>query len=79
MIGKTKEEYKAEGLRRMKLRKQIRNDKFREMVSDANESGIPFSGIKYGSWPDSNSPTGYSQRCEWPAGSTCQSPCNGDC
>lgn len=74
-----KEKYKEEGLRRMKLRKQKRNDEFRQMVSEANERGTPFSGAKYGSWPDSSSPTGYSQRCSYDAYGTCQSPCNGDC
>ena len=29
------------------------------------------------SWPDSNSPTGYSQNCSYQG--ICQSPCNGDC
>lgn len=40
--------------------------------------GVPLStALRYSSWSDSNSPTGYSQRCEM--GGICQSPCNGDC
>lgn len=36
--------------------------------------------LKYGyrkPWPDSDSPTGYSQHCSYSG--TCQYPCNGDC
>ena len=75
----SKEEYKEEGLRRIKLRKTARNEKYRQRIAEARRYDIPFSGVKYGSWSDPNSPTGYSQMCEWPAGSICQSPCNGDC
>lgn len=28
-------------------------------------------------WPDSESPTGWSQKCNWRG--NCQYPCNGDC
>jgi hypothetical protein len=76
--GITKEEYKAEGLRRMKERKEERNNKYRKLSSRANEFNCSISGAKPGGcWADSSSPTGYSQICSWQG--TCQSPCNGDC
>jgi len=40
-------------------------------LSCANRYGV------YGSWEDRNSPTGYSQVCDYYG--ICQSPCNGDC
>lgn len=76
-MAKNKEEeacYKAEGLRRIKVRKaqriinlQLKQD--RRMDSP---------------WPDENSPTGWSQLCDYQPMScfgraTCQYPCNGDC
>jgi hypothetical protein len=70
--------YKAEGLRKLKERKQKRNDNYRHLSSIANEFNCPMSGAKNGGcWADSNSPTGYSQICSYQG--TCQSPCNGDC
>jgi hypothetical protein len=73
-----KEQYKAEGLRRMQLRKEKRRDKYLELVKKANDNGVPnIGGIKNGCWPDPDSPTGYSQVCSWQG--ICQSPCNGDC
>ena len=61
--------------------------KERESVMAASKWGsIPLSAARYkvkhgyyNSWPDSNSPTGYSQVCSYDAYGTCQSPCNGDC
>jgi hypothetical protein len=71
-------EYKAEGLRRMKLRKEERNSEFRRLSAQCQKDNIPMNAIKHGnSWADSSSPTGYSQRCEM--GGICESPCNGDC
>jgi len=70
-------EYVAEGQRRMKERKFKRNDNYRTLSSKANEYGCGIGGAKGGSWADSNSPTGYSQVCDYYG--TCQSPCNGDC
>ena len=44
---------------------------------------LSLSDAKYYSsancWPDSNSPTGYTQICSYEEYGTCQSPCNGDC
>jgi len=71
--------YKEEGLRRMKLRKEARNEEYRRKVQVARDTNRPFSVDAWGCWADPDSPTGYSQMCEWPTGSTCQSPCNGDC
>ena len=74
-----KEKYKEEGLRRLKLRKKIRNEKYVKLIMETADRGIPFSGSYGGSWYDPSSPTGYSQRCSYEAYGTCQSPCNGDC
>lgn len=71
------QKYLAEGERRNKLRKDKRNSKYRKLSATASEYGCGIGGAKYGSWADSDSPTGYSQRCEM--GGKCQSPCNGDC
>jgi len=67
--------YKAEGLRRIKERKAQRIINL-QLKQDRRH--------KYGHWRDDNSPTGWSQVCDYqPLGcfgeSTCQYPCNGDC
>lgn len=78
MSEKTKQEYKAEGLRRMKLRKDERNFNYRSLSQNASYVGRSISQCRSGSsWLDPNSDTGYSQVCEYFG--TCQSPCNGDC
>lgn len=69
--------YKKEGLRRMKLRKDKRNSRYKNLASRASEYGCSISGAKGNSWADSSSPTGYSQICSYQG--TCESPCNGDC
>jgi hypothetical protein len=72
--------YKAEGLRRMLARKKQRFEKYRTLAIEARDLGIPLAGARLGgSWPDPDSPTGYSQKCSYEAWGTCQSPCNGDC
>lgn len=72
-----KDQYKAEGDRRMKLRKAKRNAKYISLAREAHIRGIPIYGVKGHPWEDENSPTGYSQVCSWRG--TCQHPCNGDC
>ena len=69
--------YLAEKQRRMKIRKDKRNTKYREASMKASELGRPISAVNGGSWFDENSPTGMSQICDYYG--TCQSPCNGDC
>lgn len=71
--------YKEVGRFRMKNRKEKRNEKYRSLVTKAIGDNISFSGQKWGSWADSNSPTGFSQICSYGVYGTCQSPCNGDC
>ena len=75
----TKEDYKTEGLQRMKLRKQKRNLQYKLQIEKAQELGVPLYGARGGYWEDSFSPTGYSQVCSYDAYGTCQYPCNGDC
>lgn len=71
--------YKEIGLARMLERKKKRYNKYINSIRESIMSGIP-RGIRYGnSWPDSNSPTGYFQKCSYEVYGTCQSPCNGDC
>jgi hypothetical protein len=75
----TKEDYKTEGLRRMRLRKQKRNLQYKLQIEKAQELGVPLYGARGGYWEDSFSPTGYSQVCSYEVYGTCQYPCNGDC
>ena len=75
----TKDEYKAEGLRRMKLRKQKRNLQYKLQIEKAQELGVPLYAARGGYWEDPFSPTGYSQVCSYDVYGTCQYPCNGDC
>jgi len=50
----TKDDYKAEGLRRMKLRKQKRNHEYKLRIERAQELGVPLYGTKPGGyWEDS--------------------------
>lgn len=78
MSTEAKLQYKEEGLRRMTLRKEKRNNKFRSDSAKAREIGCPLYAVRSnGSWADSKSPTGYSQVCSYIG--ICQSPCNGDC
>jgi len=72
-----KDIYKANKIARNKLHREERNKKYRRLSEQASETGCSFSGVRWGSWADSSSPTGYSQRCEM--GGKCQFPCNGDC
>jgi hypothetical protein len=67
-------EYKAEGLRRSKIRTKERFNKYVLLANEKKNN----HGHRIGeSWADSNSPTGYSQVCSYQG--ICQSPCNGDC
>lgn len=57
-------------------------EKYILKVRIAKDLGCPLHAIdRYGnctgSWPDSQSPTGYFQKCGYYE--ICQSPCNGDC
>jgi hypothetical protein len=61
----SKGDYGKERVKRMRLRKQKRFEKwsYRE---------------RHGTWTDPY--TGkLMQHCEWPEGSSCEYPCNGDC
>lgn len=77
----TREEKHKKRIERSKYRKRKRMDKYVRKIQESRRKCIPhyvsLSGAKYGSWPDSNSPTGYSQVCDYIG--ICQSPCNGDC
>jgi hypothetical protein len=74
-------EYYAEGLRRMKNRKETRRQKYFTAVAEAKDLrglGVSLSSVKRNEpWKDSSSPTGYSQTCSYQG--VCQYPCNGDC
>lgn len=61
---RVEEAYKLEGKRRAVIRRRARaaNRSLRRRQSH---------------WPDEDSPTGYSQYCDYLG--TCQYPCNGDC
>lgn len=73
----TREEKVLKRKERAKRRADKHNEKYRNLSRQADWKNCPIVGLKGGSWPDSNSPTGYMQVCDW-AGH-CQSPCNGDC
>lgn len=75
---------------RAEKRKLARNARYRSRVKAVREFGninIPLSAatktydnnwtIIGACWSDSNSPTGYSQICDYYH--ICQFPCNGDC
>lgn len=76
-----REDKKQKKILRSKNRRKLRMQKYVSKIDAVRDK--PYltlsGGGASGSWWDPNSPTGYSQYCEWPAGSTCQSPCNGDC
>lgn len=76
-MAKDKEQearYKAEGQRRMKIRKQERIQNL--ITKQKNRRHLC-------RWRDDDSPTGWSQICDYQPmgyeGSICQYPCNGDC
>lgn len=67
-------------------RRQKKNKVYHSKIKTVRDMGnyIPLSavdrrGFAINCWSDSNSPTGYSQRCSYGAYGICQSPCNGDC
>jgi hypothetical protein len=71
-------------------RKFRRDESYRNRIRVVSELGrgqsLSLAERTYGggwqvtsSWPDPDSPTGYSQKCSYDAWGTCQSPCNGDC
>lgn len=62
---------------RAKRRADKHNNRYRKIAQNADWEGIPICGLKGNSWPDENSPTGYSQKCSYIG--ICQAPCNGDC
>ncbi len=68
--------YKQIGKERMIIRKQKRNQKYKERSAINKQWGRTMrNGENY--WVDNDSPTGYSQICDYIG--TCQYPCNGDC
>jgi len=70
--------YKLEGERRMKLRKEKRNENYKRLSRIASEVNRSISTVKYGApWEDSSSPTGWSQICSYQG--NCEFPCCGDC
>lgn len=65
-----------------KARAQRRAEKHREklitfLYMKGGNRNFPLGALRRGSWPDPNSPTGYTRICDYYG--TCQSPCNGDC
>jgi hypothetical protein len=71
-------------------RAEKHNDKYHKKIQTVRSLGLSYSVVSLSDvtvsrggyvsmdfWEDSNSPTGYSQKCSY-AG-TCQYPCNGDC
>jgi hypothetical protein len=77
----TREDKKQKRLLRSKNRKKLRMQKYLDKIHrvKGNPQLTLNGGFVSNMWDDPNSPTGYSQNCEWPMGSICQSPCNGDC
>jgi hypothetical protein len=77
----TREEKHAKRKARAEYRRKVRMTKYIEKIDKVQHLpyGVPLSAGEYGSWPDPNSPTGYSQVCSYEAYGICQSPCNGDC
>lgn len=70
---------------RSALRRKKRREVYTDKIKRAHKVGygVPLSAFKKdgttNSWPDPNSPTGYTQVCSYKVYGTCQSPCNGDC
>jgi hypothetical protein len=79
----TKEKKVTNRKAKSKYRKAKRMEKYIEKIKNAKgPSWLSLSEATGGAWPDSSSPTGYSQVCDYQPGyegSICQSPCNGDC
>ena len=78
----TREEKHAKRKARAEYRRKVRMTKYIEKIDKVRDRPwLTISqGVNYGSsWPDPNSPTGYSQVCDYEAYGICQSPCNGDC
>jgi hypothetical protein len=76
----TKEEKLNRKKERAKYHRKKRMDKYiaKIILCENLPLDVPLGSVsKYGSWSDSNSPTGYSQICCYQG--ICQSPCNGDC
>lgn len=80
----TREEKVRKRKERAQRRIQKRLLERNKILSDVRFNNLPFHAARhkakhgyYNSWPDSNSPTGYTQVCDYFG--TCQSPCNGDC
>lgn len=75
----TRQEKTAKRKARAVRRKERRNNKWRSICESAYWEGVPTAAIRKPghSWADSNSPTGFSQKCSYRG--ICQSPCNGDC
>jgi len=80
----TREEKILKKKLRAKRRKEKHFAKYVEKIQVAKsigDYGIPLHCVKqgrlFGSWADSDSPTGFSQVCS--NSGICQSPCNGDC
>jgi hypothetical protein len=79
----TREEKIEKRKARSYRRRKARMERYISRINMAREVGddVPLycvqNGYVSGSWPDPNSPTGYSQKCSYYG--ICQSPCNGDC
>lgn len=79
----TREEKKKKRINRAITRKLKKDRKYHDKIQAArNISGhrIPLYAALHPSshhWRDSNSPTGYSQVCDYMG--ICEYPCNGDC
>ena len=75
---------KEEKIARRKARREKRMAKYVAKIKQARSNGTPryvplHVAVGGGPWPDSSSPTGYSQVCDYDKYGTCQFPCNGDC
>ena len=77
-------------IERAQRRREKRNASYKARIRKCSDLGgnVPLHAAEKlydnswyvsGSWADSNSPTGYTQKCSYEAWGTCQSPCNGDC
>lgn len=84
----TREQKIAKRKTRAMERAKKHNEKYHAKIQAAAQSwnnatakayGVSLSQAKTGGgyWPDSRSPTGYSQVCSYQG--ICQFPCNGDC
>lgn len=75
----TKEQKRERRIERSKYRRKKRMTKYVDKIQQVSHlpSYVPLNTGQWGSWVDPNSPTGYSQVCDYYV--TCQSPCNGDC